>query len=445
MLSHKSKYGHQSASPSAVTTPQPTPQLESLYAKSPEYSYLTHTNSNAQSAAVDILGGAKSRMQIPNPPASTLFVPGKTGSVQNTEPLSFGPPSACIGGSAAHAEEMAAAVGNNGVKDIEGQQKIQKTFVTNQHGNVPHFGTEPYQKEHSKSYLDDIMEADRRITKTLSQEVDGLELTLKSLNDQFERLEGDLRSAQREIERKNAQHQDLVKQGEYMSGRLTNLTEERRIATVTGMNQSKEKKVHLGEEMMFLEDVLGEALKHVDGITDVNAILEKHFHAADLQLQSLEKQRREIVSQIATEKEALKKDERENSRLKTGLESLQRKLLIVNSNLTRQQTDLIMSPKNRVSISELNKLDGGRGTFSPKCRGAPGAENSSAYSSGFSKYSSNTAHNPREQEPIGHSWAGLLKGSSNSLSDGTGGGHDAGLLQPARRNLMPRSFDREGV
>ena len=74
-------------------------------------------------------------------------------------------------------------------------------------------------------------------------------------------------------------------------------------------------------------------MKNLESAKEGILLLETQFQSADGQVRGLEKSRRSLLQEVEQDKEALKRDERENAVLKQTVEALQRKLLSVNANL----------------------------------------------------------------------------------------------------------------
>ncbi|CAD7923753.1 unnamed protein product [Amoebophrya sp. A120] len=457
----------------AASSPTATPQLESLIARSPEISYLQAVNSAAMAKPPPAPGTTTANFISNGNGGGDHHAANNTKAVSSTAPVvgasavgsapsapsawsssSFQYQTAAIAPPLAPSRLLAAALGvsadpSSGSTAPPAAAVIPGTgpaaSSTSVQPHLPRFGTdvtieEPKPNTISATYLEDIAEADKRLARRTQQEVDSLEEALKTLNDKFEEMEREVRGAQREQERRVEQVTEREKQRDYLLQRLKTLTEERRAATVATFSAtSSGSKTYFAEEMQYLENALREQVSHLESVSDANAMLEKQFHQADLHLQQLERQRRELEKETQLEKEALKNEERENSTLKTGLDGLQRKISVVNTNLALQQAEGVGAAGILNSIPNF-----GVNTARFMDASAAGASGILPYPTASEltrSRSENKANNDTEElgKMGGHSWSGLLTQPADDPKTGAG---DAGK---PKRAILPKAFDREGV
>ncbi|CAD7929837.1 unnamed protein product [Amoebophrya sp. A25] len=490
-----------------------TPQLESLVARSPEISYLQAAAANAGTVPTpQNQRSAAQGLPTTSNPAVVAGVAGSAASASASAPFSniiagVGPASssraspkgssrvAFLGssGAAASAKQVtppsfvdqrappsgiasAAGLPPETGKDPNLPSSIASTGARSAGlERLPRFGAGTGPEETvSATYLEDIAEADKRLARRAQQEVDAMEETLRTLNDKFEMLERDVRSAQREIERKSEQIAEREREKGFLKQRLNTLVEERRALTVSAFSASStSRKGYFADETAYLEEAIQGQVYYLENAKEANVMLEKQFHQADAHLEQLERQRRELEKESTMEKEALKREERENSTLKITLDTLQRKISVVNTNLALQQAEgsgagaILTTVPNLgaqrfpVPSSSGNIGSGGfsSGEFEASRAAAAGFGAESAASirpppstsaaggvgsgADFGPGAGSSRKEASEELAAmgGHSWSGFLIG--DKTESGVKEQPTTGAAKP--RSVLPRVFEREGV
>lgn len=286
--------------------------------------------------------------------------------------------------------------------------------------------------------LESLIEADKKFSRQAKREVDALEESLKTMHDYFEKLERDIRKEQREIERQLANKDAMEKQIGYLRERIATLTEERRQTTVSVITGAVSTKAHYAEEIQYLEELNVECARQIDGTKDTNSMLEKHYHAMDLQVTKLEQARREVGAEIRTEKDTIQREERENAQLKTNIENLNRKLLLANYNQGLAAVPATSGGNNQVTSDGLfvsvAKPPATAGAMMVGQGGLGGTSKRRGEENPGNDFNTNS-------DKATHSWAGMLTSAGNL----PGSAASLGGNTKSMPRTYPAAFDREGV
>lgn len=113
-------------------------------------------------------------------------------------------------------------------------------------------------------YLQDIAEADKRLTKRCLVEAELLEDKLRTTTEKMEELERSIRGTQRDLEKSLHSHAELARQDEYAQNRVRQLEDERRRSLAAVLARPRDKG-EMSEEAMFLEESVAEGVGDVSG------------------------------------------------------------------------------------------------------------------------------------------------------------------------------------
>jgi len=171
--------------------------------------------------------------------------------------------------------------------------------------------------------LEGVIEADRRLCRFLQREVDAVDSNVQTYKDMAENLERDTRREAREKDRLQNQSDDFRRQVAFYKKQLGNLKDEFRKASLEAVSIRRDRD-HYAEEAAFLSRAVEAVQRDLSLFTESEMQIDKAYHQCDLQIQQLERQRKEIADDLKAEKEKMRSDERINAEFKAKIDRLQR-------------------------------------------------------------------------------------------------------------------------
>jgi len=171
--------------------------------------------------------------------------------------------------------------------------------------------------------LEGVIEADRRLCRFLTREVDAMEANVQTYKDISENLERDTRREARDKDRLQHQRDDFRRQVGFYKKQLSNLKDEFRKASMEAISIRRDRD-HYAEEAAFLSRAVEAVERDLALFTESEMQIDKSYHQCDVQIQQLERQRKEVADELKGEKDKMRADERTNAELKAKIDRLQR-------------------------------------------------------------------------------------------------------------------------
>lgn len=168
-----------------------------------------------------------------------------------------------------------------------------------------------------------VMEADRTVSKQLKREIDDLEQELRQVHETRDQLERQLRQEADESQRFKTQQQELERRVEGAKNRLVDHREDRRAVNLESISLRRDRD-HFADELSFLKRMAEEEEQTLDAIGRSNQFLDKSCKGLEAHTQQLELQRKEVLRQVATEREVARHEERENAETRNQIERMRR-------------------------------------------------------------------------------------------------------------------------
>eukprot|EP00747_Dinoflagellata_sp_TGD_P091801 gnl/TRDRNA2_/TRDRNA2_165190_c0_seq2.p1 gnl/TRDRNA2_/TRDRNA2_165190_c0~~gnl/TRDRNA2_/TRDRNA2_165190_c0_seq2.p1 ORF type:complete len:862 (-),score=165.77 gnl/TRDRNA2_/TRDRNA2_165190_c0_seq2:154-2529(-) len=265
-----------------------------------------------------------------------------------------------------------------------------------------------------------VIEADRAVSRQLRREVDTLEEELRHTRDTRDQLEQQVRNDQSRSEGFLETRRKLERELQEAKRRLAELRDDRRAVNLESISLRRDRE-HFAEELAFLQRMTKDEEQALEAMRRSNVYLEKSYKGLEAHTAQLERQRKEVLQQVAKEKDLIRQEERYNAEMRNKLERMRREhVQAVNG---RREADL------REQTLRVMQTDGP----SP----APLMDNSSS--------------RPSRGGP--HSWAGAITGGSSDMRHAgapnrapplaAGLGSSSRVRTPEVRPAGPRN--REGV
>ncbi|CAE8701795.1 unnamed protein product, partial [Polarella glacialis] len=267
-------------------------------------------------------------------------------------------------------------------------------------------------------HFDAIVAVDKEVSQQLRREVDELDRELRQTQELAVQIERQAAQEQRDFERLADEKQKLEKQLSDAKQQLLDFREDRRAVNLESLSLRRDRG-HLVEELAFLRRMAEDEEETLEVLGRTNQYLDSSYHDLEASAELLEQQRRELLNQIAKEREQVRHEERQNAELRNTLERLRREqAAVAQGNQEKHQQQL-----------RVREMQGDLGPGLPKALSA----------SGFSMP-------PPRSSQDSHSWASGLLGppqSSQQLQAVVPAGARGVPRVPASAPLSLRS--REGV
>jgi len=168
-----------------------------------------------------------------------------------------------------------------------------------------------------------VIEADRTVSQQLRRDVDELEEELQQVRETNDQLEQQVRQEVDESKRLTSQQQQVKRQLEVSKSRLVEHREDRRAINLESISLRRDRD-HFADELAFLQRMSDEEEKTLEAHRNANQFLEKSCKSLEAHTQQLELERREVLRQIASEKELARHEERQNAEMRNQLDRMQR-------------------------------------------------------------------------------------------------------------------------
>uniref|UniRef100_A0A7S4PVM6 Uncharacterized protein n=1 Tax=Alexandrium monilatum TaxID=311494 RepID=A0A7S4PVM6_9DINO len=168
-----------------------------------------------------------------------------------------------------------------------------------------------------------VIAADREVLRHLRREVDSLDGELNTLRDSCGQL-GDT------VQRQREEGDSLVDQQHQLERQLQDARYQLRVACddrrttnleVLSLRHDRE---HFQEELLFLQRTAEDEMQRLEDIHRANEFLQRSTEDASAEIELLEQQRRELLRQVAGERELNRAQEREAAELRCKLERMRR-------------------------------------------------------------------------------------------------------------------------
>eukprot|EP00929_Paragymnodinium_shiwhaense_P034785 TRINITY_DN18883_c0_g1_i2.p1 TRINITY_DN18883_c0_g1~~TRINITY_DN18883_c0_g1_i2.p1 ORF type:complete len:371 (-),score=85.88 TRINITY_DN18883_c0_g1_i2:49-1161(-) len=159
-----------------------------------------------------------------------------------------------------------------------------------------------------RKHLQAILEADRVLSQQLRREADSLAAKTQDTKDACSKLEVDIRRREQdEVRRLEEMHLTFDKQLTYAKQRLATLREERRRAT-DGRRLLHRDSEYIEGELSFLRQLLADEERMLVDLHRSNSLLEQSCEDLQHDSKQLEKQKGELLEELAAEAERLSHD-----------------------------------------------------------------------------------------------------------------------------------------
>jgi len=114
-----------------------------------------------------------------------------------------------------------------------------------------------------------------------------------------------------------------VRQLQEEKKRLGELRDDRRAVNLESISLHRDRG-HFAEELTFLRRVAGEEEQTLEVVRAANQYLEKSFRDLEAHTELLDRQRKDLLQQVAKEKELVRNEERQNAEMRNRLERMRR-------------------------------------------------------------------------------------------------------------------------
>mmetsp|Transcript_112243 Transcript_112243/g.312358 ORF Transcript_112243/g.312358 Transcript_112243/m.312358 type:complete len:240 (+) Transcript_112243:60-779(+) len=173
------------------------------------------------------------------------------------------------------------------------------------------------------AHFEALIAADRAVLQQLRCEVDGLDSELRVLHDAGRQLGRQLQRQREEGDVLDVQQREL--EGRLQAARqcLDGACDDRRAASLEAVSLRHDRE-HCREELAFLQRTSGEEARLLEAIWRANELLERSNDELAAETGALERQRRELLQQVAEERELKRIQERETAELRSRLERMRR-------------------------------------------------------------------------------------------------------------------------
>lgn len=168
-----------------------------------------------------------------------------------------------------------------------------------------------------------VMEAERAVSRQLRGEVDVLEEDLRRVREAQAQLGRQVQQEQQQASSLAEERQRLEQQLEDLKYRLAGLRENRRAVNLESISLRRDRD-HFSAELSFLQKMAVEEENTLLTLHHTSSVLQKSYHSLEGQTEHLERQRRELVQEVASERESIRLEERNNSEIRNRLDRLRR-------------------------------------------------------------------------------------------------------------------------
>jgi len=300
-----------------------------------------------------------------------------------------------------------------------------------------------------RSHFEAVIQADQAISRGLKREVDELEDELRQTSDVRTQLDQTLRREKQSGALLEEQRRELERQLQSSKQRLVDLREDRKAVNLESISLRRDRE-HFAEELKFLQRTAEDEEQTLETMRRSNTYLEKSYQNLESHTVQLELQRKEILEQVASEKETMRQEERQNAELRNKLERMRREQAASTAGYQEahhreQQLREMQSGQvpSRVFGAQTSSLSGASSNFTSGRAavdtglGVDRPDRPSVLGPGLhlgGEPDTTGAHNLAGEKP--HSWAFSLVGAGNAAAPGA-------ALGSAPSRTGPRS--REGV
>lgn len=230
-----------------------------------------------------------------------------------------------------------------------------------------------------------VIEADRTVSQQLRRDVDGLEEELRHVRETQDHLEQQVRKEADESKRLKSQQQQLERQLGVSKNSLVEHREDRRAVNLESISLRRDRD-HFADELAFLQRMSEEEEKTLESHRNSNQFLEKSCKSLEAHTQQLELERKEVLRQVAKERELARHEERQNAEIKNQLERMQ-----------REQASAVMGRRDtQLRDEKLREMQGGGPVQAPFVDGLRPTD---------------------PYRPDGHSWANNVGGRGSHRPD----------------------------
>eukprot|EP00921_Rhytidocystis_pertsovi_P021032 GHVQ01033602.1.p1 GENE.GHVQ01033602.1~~GHVQ01033602.1.p1 ORF type:complete len:947 (+),score=183.04 GHVQ01033602.1:155-2842(+) len=177
--------------------------------------------------------------------------------------------------------------------------------------------------ESPATLIESVIEADKRISKTLADDVDSHDKDLRRLNEVSAALKQEIVREKSELERQLERKRDFEREAENVRLELEKLKEDRRKIDLERISMSRDIS-HYQDETLFLRQQVADMQKDIQMLTESNQMLDKSYRQTEGQLKSLDVARKNVLDSLRDERETLSREEREIAELKNTLERMRR-------------------------------------------------------------------------------------------------------------------------
>jgi len=168
-----------------------------------------------------------------------------------------------------------------------------------------------------------VIAADKAVSRQLRREVDALEEELRHIREAKDQMEKHVSQDTRDAERLASQRTDLERQMEDGRRRLGEQREDRRAVNLESISLRRDRE-HFADELAFLKRTFEDEERTMEVLQKANNFLEKAYHDLELHTVTLERQRKDLLSQVQQEGDLVRKQERQNAEMRNHLQRLRR-------------------------------------------------------------------------------------------------------------------------
>mmetsp|Transcript_85979 Transcript_85979/g.199917 ORF Transcript_85979/g.199917 Transcript_85979/m.199917 type:complete len:270 (+) Transcript_85979:47-856(+) len=173
------------------------------------------------------------------------------------------------------------------------------------------------------AHFESLIAADREVLKQLWREVESLDSELKALQDSNRQLGNQVNDQRREEDSLVEEQRLLVARLQTTKEHLGSICDDRRAVNLEALSLRHDRE-HFQEELVFLQQTAEEEGQMFEVISRANDFLQKSVCELTSETEVLERERRELLQQMASERELNRVQERETAQLRCMLERMRR-------------------------------------------------------------------------------------------------------------------------
>merc|ERR1712007_173280 len=153
--------------------------------------------------------------------------------------------------------------------------------------------------------------------------VDEREDELQQVREVLMQYQRQVQSAQRDGEHLLDQRRQLDRKVADMKDQLSELHDARRSMNLKSVSMRRDC-AHFMGELKFLQNMSEQEERSLETLRSSNQILEKACRSLEVHIEQLERQRKEVIVQVAQDKDIVRQEERYNAEMRNQVERMQR-------------------------------------------------------------------------------------------------------------------------